>query len=122
MESHIEKISIKSNYSHESKRLFLGSACNDATKLANDILTFLLSSINNYYKPMSAFSRAFLDHFDKKYFWPQKKSGYITIVPLWEYYTPLVGKGEQPHPQGGLLPHKSRKTLSGERAQHQVLP
>lgn len=51
---HVDKINIKSCCSFVNKRLLLGSAHNNITKLANNILTFLLSDVNNRSKPINA--------------------------------------------------------------------
>ena len=48
MPLHVDEVNI--NYSCVSKIFLPGSSCNDATKLANSVLTFLLSNINSYYK------------------------------------------------------------------------
>ena len=53
MALHIDEINVKSNYAFVSKRLLLGSSYNDPNKLANNMLTFLISSTSNYLKPMN---------------------------------------------------------------------
>ena len=50
---HVDEVNIKSSYYFASKRLLICSACNDLTKLANNMLNFLLSNIKHYYKSMN---------------------------------------------------------------------
>ena len=53
MALHVDEINIKSSYSFVKKRLLLGSAHNDITKLDNNMLTFLLSNVNNHSEPIN---------------------------------------------------------------------